>query len=307
MKFWPFAKKTSERPVRRRRLTDIDQSPVADTSLSTYSYRRNAAIPNTDHSPRTKFHALRKQQQSYALLLSMVVLAGLALVMLLYQLTGTVKASLYGQVGASEQSRQYSEAIGSYLNSRPLERIRAFTDLDAMTQFVQGNGFPEVEQIVDMKPNGLGSSHFVVKVRQPLAAWTLDKKQYFVDKNGVIFASNYFDNPVVKISDQSGLSEAMSGQVLTVTSKRFLDFIGQTVGRLKEQGLVVDQVIMPPGTIRVVEMRLKNGLLIKMTVNRPVGEQVEDAARAVDFASRKGMKLRYINVQVSGKAFYKTK
>jgi hypothetical protein len=44
---------------------------------------------------------------------------------------------------------------------------------------------------------------------------------------------------------------------------------------------------------------------VKFSVDRAVGEQAEDAARAVRYLDGKGMSPEYLDVRISGKAFYK--
>jgi hypothetical protein len=42
-----------------------------------------------------------------------------------------------------------------------------------------------------------------------------------------------------------------------------------------------------------------------MSVDRPAGEQAEDAMRAIKYLQSKGMTPAYIDVRVGGKAYYK--
>jgi hypothetical protein len=139
-------------------------------------------------------------------------------------------------------------------------------------------------------------------MRKPVAGWKIDNKQYFVDAKGVAFERNYYGNPTVQIVDDSG---AVLQQGTTVASNRFLGFVGRIVALSKDRGYIVSQAILPAGTTRQLEVKIQDvGPLVKLSIDRPAGEQVEDMGRALVFLAGRGQSPAYVDVRVSGKAFY---
>lgn len=68
------------------------------------------------------------------------------------------------------------------------------------------NVTPEVAAVQNISFQSIGVTNVTLSMRQPVAVWTIQSKQYFVDANGVAFERNYFANPTVQIVDDSGVS-----------------------------------------------------------------------------------------------------
>jgi hypothetical protein len=196
----------------------------------------------------------------------------------------------------------YATIIESYLTSEPLERLRFMTDTNHLTQYVQAKA-PEVANVTLDGSAGIGKSTFVFTLREPTVGWTINGKQQYVDTTGTAFTRNYFTTPAVQVVDKSGV-QVEAGQA--IASNRFLGFVGRAVALAKQQGFIVTQVIIPEGTTRQVALQL-HGLRypIKLSIDRGVGEQVEDMARAVRWLKARGLSPQYLDVRVSGEAFYR--
>ncbi len=305
-------------PTPRRRLTDRDDPPKVDESASA-NFRRNSTITGSRsgsvrsaselsgnlQSPRARAHHLRRRQRSLSVLFASSIFAAVVLVVLLYQFTAGVSTSIYGQVDGQTSTRpsQYSQAVQGYLNGRPLERIRVFLNHDRLADYLQQTGYTEVATIESIVPDGFGEAHVKLKVREPIASWTTDNAKRYVDRSGTIFARNYFQEPDVKIIDKSGVD--IGDDASTVTSSRFLGFVGQAVGLLDDHGVDVQQVVIPTTGTRQVEFVVGGRDVIKMTVDRSAGEQSEDAAVAWRYLNRQNKPLKYIDVRVSGQAYYR--
>ncbi|MNT76825.1 hypothetical protein D3C72_2158760 [compost metagenome] len=60
------------------------------------------------------------------------------------------------------------------------------------------------------------------------------------------------------------------------------------------------------GTTREIDLRIRGvSSYIKLLIDRPVGQQIEDLTRALAYLKSKGQEPTYIDVRVSNKAFYK--
>jgi hypothetical protein len=318
--------------VPRRRLdADYSSSPRNDDKLTierVYSsrryqqYRRNQTITGSTsaniasageiggqmQSPRAASHHLRRKQRS--LLGRLVLTLGTAgvLFFVLYNLVARVEVSIYGQVNDSQSSPEvteiYEQTIQNYFSTRPLERLRPLLDEDNLARYLQAGDASEVREITSITPTEIGSARFELKMREPIAIWTINGRTQYVDGDGSIFARNFYLEPRVEVVDESGIRFE---DVTAVTSSRFLRFIGVGIGYGAERELPIDRAIVPAETTRQVQFALNNNekTRLKLTVDRPVGEQVEDALVAYTELKRKGQKPTLIDVRVSGKAFYR--
>ena len=317
----PFLKQTSAKdtPVRRRRLRDM---PAVDEEVKGQAtFRRGNTITGSSsqhiasaselagqiQSPRAAVHHLHRRRRSFGMLLLGSLGAAAFVLFLMYQMMGTLGVALYGQIRPISTSEQqlYREKIMTYLNRYPLQRLRFLLNKEQLAEYLQAASVGEVKSVVSVQPDSLGAATITVKVREPIASWLIQGTRQYVDADGVVFARNYFDEPDVQIRDESNFTHRDGQQVQAVTSRRFLQFIGQAVSYFATQQRSVKQVIIPASTTRQAIMTLEGGYNIKMTVDRPAGEQAEDALRAVGYFQRKRIVPEYADVRVSGRVFYR--
>ena len=201
-------------------------------------------------------------------------------------------------------SSVYESKIQDYLSLHPLERFRFVIDTDSLTAYVQQNGCPEVLHVASNdRFDGLGATMFSLEFRRPAVSWSTGSTNLYVDETGAAFTRNYFADPTVKVIDQTGIG-TQDNQVLA--SSRFLGFIGTVIGRMKRYDLIVTSVMLPEATTRQIAINVENvPYPIKLSVDRSAGEQAEDASRAIRYLMDKGITPEYIDVRVSGRAFYK--
>ncbi len=68
----------------------------------------------------------------------------------------------------------------------------------------------------------------------------------------------------------------------------------------------MQSVSLPPDSTRQLEVRLKDVKpFIRFTVDRVVGEQVEDMDRSVRYLRDRDRDVEYIDVRVAGRAVYR--
>jgi hypothetical protein len=206
-------------------------------------------------------------------------------------------------ISAPVDNNKYEKAIQDYLDTNPMSRLSFFLDQPALTAYVSSK-LPEISNITQGNMVGIGNSNFNINMRKPVAGWKINDKQYFVDLKGIPFEQNYFSSPTVSIVDNSGISLKIG--TTAIASNRFLSFVGRVVNSAKSSGYTVIQAALPINTTRELEIRLKEGnYVIKLSIDRPAGEQVEDMVAAVRYFTARGQTPEYIDVRVSGKAFYK--
>lgn len=222
------------------------------------------------------------------------------LLWILYEFTAGIHVSPTDSSAIIEQER-YQKVIDDYYSVHPIERLRFLTNNDELRKHMNRET-PEVASVRVGGSAGFATSQFDLTLRKPIASWLIGNTQYYVDSTGVAFQDNYFQQPSVKIIDQSGVPQTAG---TTVASSRFLSFVGRAVAFAKDYGLSVEQAVIPSGTTRQVELKVAgHEYPVRLSLDRPVGEQVEDMQRAIAHFDSKKLKPKYVDVRVSGKAFY---
>jgi len=308
-----FSKKQKDLPRRRQApVRDVEQHK--DDFDERYSFRRNRTLTGSTSSqisspseanaqiksPRVQAHELVRQRRHIGATLLLVLSGAGILFFLISQFTAGVA------VRATDVSQQlddsYAGIIESYLSSQPLERLRFMTNTEHLGAYLASRA-PEIASVSLDGAAGLGKSTFVVKLREPTVGWTINGKQQYVDSSGTAFSRNYFTSPAVQVIDKSGI-QVEAGQA--IASNRFLGFVGRAVELAKRRNYTVQSVIIPAGTTRQIELQLRGvGYPIKLSIDRGVGEQVEDMDRAVRWLKSHGQSPKYLDVRVSGEAFYR--
>lgn len=251
-------------------------------------------------SPRVYAHHLMAHRRRLSTILMFVVLGIAFLTWLIYEFTASIHVSPTDSSAIVKQDR-YQKVIDDYYSVHPIERLRFLTNTDELRKHMNRET-PEVESVRVAGSAGFATSQFDLTLRKPIAGWLIGNTQYYVDSTGVAFQNNYFQQPAVKIIDQSGVPQTAG---TTVASSRFLSFVGRAVAIAKDYGLTVEQAIIPSGTTRQVELKVAGyEYPTRLSLDRPVGEQIEDMQRALAYFDSKKLKPRYVDVRVSGKAFY---
>lgn len=251
-------------------------------------------------SPRAHVHHLTAHRRRLGTILTVVLLVSIFLVWLLYEFTASVHVSPTASSVVLQPNR-YEKIIGDYFAIHPIERLRLLTNNDELNTYIKREA-PEVASAKVSGAAGFATGQFDIELRKPIAGWLIGSTQYFVDDDGIAFQLNYFDQPTVKIIDQSGVPQTAG---TTVASSRFLQFVGRSVALARTYNMTIEQAIIPSGTTRQIEFRITgHDYPVKLSLDRPVGEQVEDMQRAIAYMDSKQLKPKYVDVRVSGRAYY---
>lgn len=313
-----FSRKQSSVPDRRARRIERDAIDAAANAEKTQTYKRNRTLTGSLssnvrgageslaelRSPRVHAHDLRHHRRRLLGALIGVMGGVLVLSYLIYQSIGIPRVTVIGST-SSQPTTEYVASIQQYLNSHPFERSRLTLDTTRLTTYLQDNDHSEIANVSpELKFGGLGVATFELTPRKPVVSWQTGTKTMYVDDNGNAFTRNFYDTPVIEVVDETGI-QTSDNQVLV--SNRFLAFIGKAVGRLSEQGYTVTKIILPANTTRQILVSLEGvGYPVKLSVDRPAGEQAQDAARAVRYLLKQRIAPReYIDVRISGRAYYK--
>lgn len=251
-------------------------------------------------SPRVHAHHLTAHRRRLSTILTFVLFGIALLTWLIYEFTASIHVSPTDSSAMIEQER-YQKVIDEYYAVHPIERLRFLTNVDELRKFMNRET-PEVASVGVGGSAGFATSQFDLTLRKPIASLLIGNTQYYVDSTGIAFQNNYYQQPTVRIVDQSGVPQTAG---TTVASTRFLSFVGRAVAIAKDYGLTIEQAIIPSGTTRQIELKAAGYTYpAKLSLDRPVGEQVEDMQRALAYFESKKLKPKYVDVRVSGRAFY---
>lgn len=283
------------------------------------SFRRSRTLQGTTSSnvkaanqkrAELKSDRLKKQQKQKRRRNMTGILLGIAamVIVVLYLIgqytTGVGTISYEPTTTHSPDDQAYEKVINDYLGQRPSERFRFALNEDRLEQFISQES-PEVKSI-EVQGASANQADFTVGLRRPVASWKADSSQSYVDKEGVSFNRNYFAAPGVAIVDNSGATNA-SSDGKAVVSERFLRFLGRLIALVNESGLgEVKEASLPKGTARQIDIKIDGRpYIVKTHIDRDPAATVEDIKRVAGYLTNKKLSASYIDVRISGRAFYK--
>lgn len=302
-----------------RRKSDKGRQPQLMDGQDDISFRRSRTLQGTTSSnvkaanqkrAELKSDRLKKQeQQRRRRMITTGLLAVVVMIFTVWYLISQYTVDIGTMTYSPETSRApddelYKKSINDYLGVRPAERFRFAMNETALTQFVAVS-LPEVKRI-SVDGGQANITDFKLQLRQPIASWKTGDSQSFVDDEGVSFTNNYYPNPNVVITDNTGASNTeQPGKA--VVSERFLRFLGRLVALTNKSGLgEVTEASLPKNTAREIDIKIKGRpYYIKTHIDRDPAATVEDIKRVVGLLEQKKVKPVYIDVRVNGRAYYK--
>ena len=298
---------TAKRDAPKRRQHAEFVRPAASVEQNS-QFRRNQTLSGVKResepvSERARMRKLAKRRRNVSGIFTLVIIAIIVLGALLSQFTGKVNVTgSSAALNRAVQPSDYEKLITEYLGVHPVERLRFSLNQDALSAFVSDR-MPEVAYVKLSGTSNVVESDFTLTFRKPVAGWQINGRQYYVDDKGIVFQSNYYANPTVQIIDQSGVSPEQGS---VVASARLLSFVGRVVSLSGQGSYIVTQAILPSGTTRQLEIKLQGVTpLVKLSIDRGAGEQVEDMVRALNYLKAKNISPQYVDVRVENRAAYK--
>ncbi len=293
--------KRGEQPARRQPRYMTGQDDVSFRRSRTLSDRAPSEQQKAQ-SARLQEHARRRRNHIIKVVIVTIIVSTLLLFWLSTQYALTIASVTFTPTPVkTPQEQRYKDVIGEYVNTYPIERFRFILNEKRFSKYL-GDKLPEVAA-AKSSGGGIGYGNYSITLREPLVGWEVSGKQYLVDKNGTSFNQNYFNSPAVKVIDQSGIKIDNGG---VIASNRFLGFLGRIVSLINESGVgQVEKITIPAGVTRQVDIYLKGRAYpIKTNVDRDPAQQVEDMKKVLDFLNQRDITPQYIDVRVSGRAFY---
>jgi len=283
-----------------------------------YSFRRSRTITGSASSdvrsasegraqlksPRLHEHTLRRHRRKLLGYLGLVVVASGLLWYAVSQFIGSTDSvrPVAAQIQVVPDKATYTQLVQRYLGEHPFERFLFALNDDQLSAYVRAHA-PEVQSVTLEAGDKLWSGELSVKFRQPVAAWTIQNKRYFVDDTGQAFTRNYFAEPSVTVADKSGIG----ADTATLASAKLLFFIGRLITLINQaQVAEVERVELPAHSTREIDLKLKgHEYLIKLDLSRDPAGQAADVVAAVRYVVAHGIQPQYLDVRVSSKAYYR--
>jgi hypothetical protein len=281
--------------------------------LASTIFRRNQTLnsyraqPLDEDSARARTHELNKLRRRIGAAFVLVACLAVLVLATLWQFTaGVVVAARIDGKAVDFGARQvvYEEAINKYYSENPFERLRFLQRTDGLMEYLR-SAAPEINELVSLEPTGLPSTLILnVKLRRPVAKWSQDGKDFYVDGNGRSFEANYHENPALSIVDENELGAGYKNTA--IASNRFLQTVGRLVTELSQRQLTVEKLTIPRSMVREIDVLVKGSTThFKLSVDRSPAEQAEDVARVIKFFNERGEMPQYVDLRVEQKAFYK--
>lgn len=295
-------------PAVRRRYQQEDEVTFRRSRTLTGSAAPSVASANESRgqlkTSRVKTHDLRKHRRLLAGGLAVMVIASAVCAWLLDQYVVTPQRVVVSQhITSSVEQEPYAQVVDEYLAGRPAERFLFLLNQDRFTAYMQQRR-PEVLDARLENAGGFVASSVQLTFRTPVAMWRIDDDRLYVDQYGEAFPTNYFTEPVVTVTDQSGIDPSQQPAVAPVS---LLSYIGKIVAGVNDSGIgTVSEVVIPGGTLRQLDISVV-GLpyRIKTHMDRGVQGQVSDIVSAVNYVNERGIAPVYVDARVEGRAFYR--
>jgi len=266
------------------------------TTLSTFHSETR------ERSERQHEHDLRlRRRRLGVVLLSLAFLVVLGL-LILSQFSGQVNSVTSNAPSLpTDRAQHYKSLIDKYFASNPFERFSFGRRDQALSEFVIASA-PEIKEL-KISSAGLMEGKLNLTFRRPVAMWDVNGATSYVDDSGVVFQYDYFDQPGVTITDDSGVTP-IDG---VAASARFLSFIGQTTAHLaKDSNETVERVVIPRGAVRYVEFYLTGrSYPFKAQIDRDPSSQSADITAMARYLDANHISPQYVDVRVAGKGYWK--
>lgn len=294
--------KPDEKPLTRREKREQLESNQA--KLGAKNFNRNQTISGVQKDRSERFEN-RKMIIRRRKLTGFFVALGISSILIFVFLSQlVVNFSVINAENNSElvKSSDYNTTIEQYYASQPIERITTYLKEENLLNFIQKT-HPEVENIQDIKMSGILKFNFALTFRKPVASWTSGDKKLYVDSNGVSFEKNYYSEPDLVVSDESGV-RASSGK--TIASSVFIGFVGRVISSAESEGLKVTKISIPAQSLRQISIYVdKAPYPAKMLITESAKGQVSNFSKAIQYFSKNNIKPEYVDLRVEGKGYYK--
>lgn len=194
-----------------------------------------------------------------------------------------------------------SDDIKGYLGRFPTQRNILFLQPRELATYMQQK-HQTVQKVNINRTIFLGVNVTIVE-SQPALIWQSGAKSWLVGEDGrVLRETESGDVGFGRVIDIAQLDVKTGDKV---ADQKFVSFSRDLYRLAHDKGIVIEQVSIGD-TTREILVTVQGGVVIKMAVERGVGEQLEAYQKTLETAKREGGGVHdYVDVRIVGKAYYK--
>jgi len=194
-----------------------------------------------------------------------------------------------------------SQAADEYLRTNPVQRNVLFLNTKDMAQAVKTQE-PTLASVKVSRTLLLGLNVQVVE-SQPSLVWQTGDQAWLIAEDGrVLRQAKAGEGTFGRIIDTAQLTVKVGDKV---ADKQFVIFAREFISLAGKKGVDIESSAIG-ATTRELNIRLKNGIVIRTDTARGAAEQVEAYLATIATAQQQNKKpTEYVDVRIPGKAFYK--
>jgi cell division septal protein FtsQ len=194
-----------------------------------------------------------------------------------------------------------TQAADEYLRANPVQRNVLFLNAQDMAQAVKTQE-PTLANVKVSRTLLLGLNVQVVE-SQPSLVWQTGEQSWLIAEDGrVLRQAKAGEGTFGRIIDTAQLTVKVGDKV---ADKQFVVFAREFISLAGKKGVDIESSAIG-ATTRELNIRLKNGIVIRTDTSRGAAEQVEAYIATIETAQQQNKKpTEYVDVRIPGKAFYK--
>ncbi len=194
-----------------------------------------------------------------------------------------------------------TQAADEYLRANPVQRNVLFLNAQDMAQAVKTQE-PTLANVKVSRTLLLGLNVQVVE-SQPSLVWQTGEQSWLIAEDGrVLRQAKAGEGTFGRIIDTAQLTVKVGDKV---ADKQFVVFAREFISLAGKKGVDIESSAIG-ATTRELNIRLKNGIVIRTDTARGASEQVEAYIATIETAQQQNKKpTEYVDVRIPGKAFYK--
>ncbi len=211
------------------------------------------------------------------------------------------KRGMRGRSRRDFPSSTRSERIGSLNNGGSVADLNSFRVGRAIAGEARKNTEEKLERIAEHKKArrkkifaGIGIGIIALIIGYCLYNYVAEIERKRAEE---LAAANVVVEPTVPIMDENAGSNI---------SQRVKTFVARIEDDAKDNNLKIERVVLPFQMAREIDIYVEGRAEhYKMSVDRDTAVQTEDMARMIRYLDEKGIVCDYVDLRISGKAYYK--
>jgi cell division septal protein FtsQ len=212
------------------------------------------------------------------------------------------------QLFAIHTIRVQSPARGPEIQSEAVKIVDSGWQWGNLITFDNGGFVAKLQQVdpilrgVSVRRSWLHTIVITATLKQPSLGWSTGNQMYVIDRDGTVIGAATAMPGLPVVYDGSNLPLSVGQQAV---SARFIEFVSHIVPALAANGITVSRLDIKDTTFDLTATTNK-GYRLLFDTSREAGDEISDlkSVQAL-LATQKRTPAEYIDLRVSGKAYYK--